>query len=243
MLTHSRQGAEPMPRTVKRAEERREEFLDTAESLFKEKGYYATSVEDIVERMGVAKGLFYYYFPSKEALVEAVVDRLWEGAVEDYVAIVARDDLTALQKLTLYSSVRGQLKVQQTYLMDIYVNERESLLVQRMTERGVEVLVPILGDIISQGVDEGSFDTQYPFEAAEFLIRGAMALLRLDMGDPEVAMRGFLITVDMWERVLGVERGSILTLMDEGRALIEEFARQADKFKVNGGPPTSEGDD
>lgn len=231
-----------MPRTVKRPEDRREEFLDTAEALFKEKGYYATSVEDIVDRMGVAKGLFYYYFTSKEALVEAVVDRLWEGAGEDYAAIGARDDLTATQKLLLYSTVRGQVKVQQTYLMDIYVNERESLLVQRMTERGVEVLVPILGEIISQGVAEGSFDTEYPYEAAEFLVRGAMALLRLDMADPEAAMRGFHITVDLWERVVGAERGSILAHMDENRALIEEFARQADRFKFNGGQKRKEGD-
>ncbi|TRO47856.1 TetR/AcrR family transcriptional regulator [Candidatus Bathyarchaeota archaeon] len=220
-----------MTRKVKDPEQRREEFLTTAQELFREKGYYATSVDDIVDRMGVAKGLFYYYFRTKEELVEGIVDSLWEGAVEEYERIRDRDDLSALQKLLLYGSVRGSVKVQQTYLLDLYVQDRDSPLVQRLTERGVEVLVPILGDIISQGVEEGTFDTGYPLEAAEFLIRGAAALLRIDTGDPEQVMRGFAISLDLWERVLGAERGSFMVFMEENRGLMEEFARQAGHFK------------
>jgi AcrR family transcriptional regulator len=220
-----------MTRTVKDPEERREEFLNTAESLFKEKGYYATSVDDIVDRMGVAKGLFYYYFKTKEELVEAVVDRLWEDAIMDYERIMAMEDLTAVQKLFLYSNVRGRVKAEQIYLMDLYVNEPSSLLVQRMTEKGVEVLRPILGAIIEQGVSEGSFDTGYPYEAAEFLIRGAQALLNIDTGDQDSVMRGFLMTLDIWERVLGAERGSFMVLFDDNKDLMVKFARQSAQFK------------
>jgi len=231
-----------MARNVKDPKERRDEFVETAQELFREKGYYNTSVEDIVERMGVAKGLFYYYFGSKEDLVEAIADRLWEGAVDEYRVIMERDDLTAMQKLLLYSSQRGQVKVRQTYLLDLWVHERASPLVQRLTEKGVEMLVPILGEIITQGVEEGSFDTEYPFEAAEFLIRGAVTLLDLDTGDPEQVMRGFRLSLDLWERVLGAERGSFMVMMEQNRDLMEEFARQAQQFKRNGKDGKSEGD-
>ncbi|MCK5414930.1 MAG: TetR/AcrR family transcriptional regulator, partial [Thermoplasmata archaeon] len=108
-----------MARTVKKPEERRIEFLLTAQKLFMEKGYYATSVDDIVGEMGVAKGLFYYYFKSKEDLVSQMVDHLWDGAKEDYIKIKDRDDLDALEKLMIYSSVRGEVKLQQTYLVEV----------------------------------------------------------------------------------------------------------------------------
>ena len=228
-----------MARTVKKPSERREEFLDTAEQLFKGKGYYATSVEDIVDRMEVAKGLFYYYFDSKEDLVTAIIDRLWEGAVTDYQAIIERDDLTALEKLFLYSHARGRIKAEQTYIMDLYLREPNSPLVRGMMERGVEVLVPILGDIISQGVDEGSFDTGYPHKAAEFLVRGAAALLDLDSGDPDAIMKGYLMALDLWERVLGAERGSFMVFFEENRDLIDRFAEQAARGK-DGKERTSE---
>jgi AcrR family transcriptional regulator len=232
-----------MARKTKDPDERRVEFLDTAQELFKEKGFYATSVDDIVERMGVAKGLFYYYFKTKEELVEQIVDRLWADAVHDYEEIRDRKDLNALEKLFLYSQVRGEVKVQQTYLMDLYINEPYSPLVLKMTERGTEVLVPILGDIIAQGVEEGFFDTEYPLEAAEFLVRGATALLKLDTGDPEQVMRAFVMSLDLWERVLGAERGTFMALVEEHRERMAEFARQADHFKKENGKEIVKGGD
>ena len=52
-------------RISKRPEERREEFLDAAQALFYEQGIEATNVQQIVKRVGVAQGLYYYYFQSK----------------------------------------------------------------------------------------------------------------------------------------------------------------------------------
>jgi AcrR family transcriptional regulator len=232
-----------MARTVKKRSERRDEFLDTAVELFNEKGYYNTSVDDIVDRMDVAKGLFYYYFKTKEDLVEAIVNRLWESAVTDYEAIMARDDLSALEKLFLYSHVRGQIKVEQTYLMDLYLKEPESPLVQRMMEKGVEVLVPILGAIFEQGVEEGVFDTEYPYQAAEFLIRGAQALLNFDTGDADAIMKGYLMALDLWERILGAERGSFMVFFEENKDLIEQFSEQAARFKQEHDKQNVKGDD
>ena len=53
-------------RIVKEHEERKNEILDTAEILFEEKGYDKCSVNDILNRIGIAKGTFYHYFKSKE---------------------------------------------------------------------------------------------------------------------------------------------------------------------------------
>ena len=54
------------------SEQRREEFINAAEKLFKENGVVETTVNAIVKELDVAKGLFYYYFKSKDDVIEAI---------------------------------------------------------------------------------------------------------------------------------------------------------------------------
>lgn len=60
-------------KTVKDAELRRQEILMTARELFIKKGYDKTSVNDILKVVDIAKGTFYYYFSSKEEVLEAII--------------------------------------------------------------------------------------------------------------------------------------------------------------------------
>lgn len=64
---------EPRQRRVRRKEARPGELLDAALSLFVEKGFAATRVEEVAARAGVSKGTLFLYFDSKEALFKAVV--------------------------------------------------------------------------------------------------------------------------------------------------------------------------
>jgi AcrR family transcriptional regulator len=54
---------------TQRGRERREQLITCAARLFAERGYHPTSVSDIVEALGVGKGVFYWYFSSKEELL------------------------------------------------------------------------------------------------------------------------------------------------------------------------------
>lgn len=63
------------PKFRRRAEARPDEVLDAALDLFIEKGFAAARVEDIARRAGLSKGAVYLYFPSKEAILEALVRR------------------------------------------------------------------------------------------------------------------------------------------------------------------------
>ena len=56
-------------RRERKKEETRQRLLSTSLELFHEQGYSATTIEDITERADVAKGTFFNYFPSKEALL------------------------------------------------------------------------------------------------------------------------------------------------------------------------------
>ena len=73
-------------RTVKTAEERKNEILDVAEELFAEKGYDNASTNDIIARIGIARGTLYHHFGSKEEILDAIVDRMTrEGLIDNMV--------------------------------------------------------------------------------------------------------------------------------------------------------------
>ncbi len=62
-------------RDVKDSDVRKAEFVDAAEKLFKENGIMDTTVNAIVKELNVAKGLFYYYFKSKDDVIDAISER------------------------------------------------------------------------------------------------------------------------------------------------------------------------
>jgi AcrR family transcriptional regulator len=60
-------------RHTEQGNERKQQLLEAAEQLFTKKGYGATRISDICAAAGVAKGLFYWYFPTKESLFAELV--------------------------------------------------------------------------------------------------------------------------------------------------------------------------
>ncbi len=84
-------------RLTQRGQERRAQLIATATSLFATKGYHPTSVADIVDDLGVGKGVFYWYFSSKEELFVEILRtsqkelrRRQQKAIEDVVDPVER---------------------------------------------------------------------------------------------------------------------------------------------------------
>ena len=69
-------------RVVKEAAVRKNEILDAAEELFVTKGFDKTSTNDILERVGIARGTLYYHFKSKEEILNAMIERISAGLVE-----------------------------------------------------------------------------------------------------------------------------------------------------------------
>jgi TetR/AcrR family transcriptional repressor of nem operon len=76
---------------VTRRRDVKEDILDAALSLFADAGYNAVGVKEIVDKAGVPKGSFYTYFPSKEMLGCAVIDRYSENLSDRLHALMAPD--------------------------------------------------------------------------------------------------------------------------------------------------------
>ena len=101
-----------MARTVKDTDESRSELIATAQELFFAKGYEKTSVSDIVNSVGVAQGTFYYYFGSKEAILEAVVEELVAQSLALVQPILTDQDLDAITKWNQIMQVVGNWEIE-----------------------------------------------------------------------------------------------------------------------------------
>lgn len=71
-----------MPGTKPRALETRQRILDSASTVFIEKGYSEASLNDIAERAYVTTGAFYYHFGSKDAVATALVEESWPKVID-----------------------------------------------------------------------------------------------------------------------------------------------------------------
>ncbi len=157
-------------RVTKVPEERKQELIDTAERLFLEKGYEQTTVADIVREIEVAQGTFYYYFSSKEEILEAIIEKDITALEEDVRQIMSREDTNAAIKLNaVVNSIIG-ISTSRREIMDYLHEESNAVMHEKMERHTIERLVPLMTRVVAEGTHAGIFDVQYPTESVEFLL-------------------------------------------------------------------------
>ena len=217
-----------MARTVDRAAHtvRQDAFLDAAERLIRTCGYDQMTVQDVLDEVGASKGAFYHYFDSKEALLQAVIERMVETAIGVVEPIVADPSLSAAAKLQAVFSAGGQWKTERSDLLlglirSWYSDENDlvRLRIVRVSARG---LAPIVAAIIRQGVAEGTFSLTSPDHTASIIVNllfgsgDTFGELALGGGDDGVAFEEAERYIHAYdeaiERILGLPMGSFVLI-------------------------------
>lgn len=217
-------------RTIKKPEERRQEFVEAAKSLFLEKGYQNASVSDIVGQMGVAHGLFYYYFSSKENLLDAIIDNLVQESKNRLSTLVGKDG-TPLEKFYQFVQQMFILKKDKPYLIGYMLQDRNRLFYHKWMQHAFREIAPLLTDIVKQGVAEGCFDTKHPREAVEFTLNGMRFFLSSNEElQGESLQRKIIAAGDMMERVLGAQSESIISMYLEIMPDVLNMMEESMKF-------------
>src|SRR2546428_3489476 len=96
---------------------RRDAFLDVAQRLVQAKGYEAMSIQDVLVELEASKGAFYHYFESKQALLEAVVERFADVAIAELAPLLHDPKLPALRKLERFFAGIARRKAEQKELV------------------------------------------------------------------------------------------------------------------------------
>lgn len=197
-------------------ESRRDAYIKAAEALFAEKGFENTSVEDIVRRAGTAKGLFYYYFDSKEELMTALTERILEEIKAHNDQALSEEGMSAMQRLERIVSSTDEIRARSRMLAAFFHQERNQALHYAFDEKARAIMAPALESIIRQGNAEGVFRADYPKETAQCLLAGIGAVkhgIKCD-SDREALVRALTVLQYLTERLLGAEPGTFTVYID-----------------------------
>ncbi|MBD3920517.1 TetR/AcrR family transcriptional regulator [Paenibacillus sp. PR3] len=198
-------------RNIKKPEERRNEILDASEMLFASQGYTQTTINDILSAIGIAKGTFYYYFKSKEEVMDAIIDRFITSGVEAAQVVASNPTLTAPEKIfhivmaqNMSDTPRKEQMIEQLHQINNAEMHQKSL-IETITR-----LTPVLTAVVEEGIREGAFATPYPQESVEFLLVSSQFLF--DEGlfhwQPEELLKKAQAFVYVMETILGAAQGT-----------------------------------
>ncbi len=207
---------------------RKEAFVEAAQRLLQTKGYEAMSIQDLLEELGASRGAFYHYFDSKQALLEAVVDRITDAALASAAPVIDDASLSASDKLTRVFSDIGRWKTERRALvlslMEVWMSDENAIFREKIRQRLTTRLVPLLTQIVQQGVAEGTFTSRSAQDTAMVLVmliegfqNRALELFIARQANKvtyEDAERYFASYLDAFERILGASPGSV-RLIDE----------------------------
>ncbi|MBA7530495.1 hypothetical protein ES705_22703 [subsurface metagenome] len=233
-----------MVRITKEYHERKNELLNVAQELFFAKGYVQTSVDAIIKKVGVSKGTFYYYFKSKEDLMNKLVKRMTNQILIEVKKITERQYLDALTKLNRAYITTRNVKLENIDLIKLYLRvlykDENIMLRHKIYMSNVDLLVPEFAKIINQGVEEKIFNTPFPRKAAKLvfelaqIVGDSTAKLLSEMDkNPEIIeklKKEIDIYEDGIERIIGAKKGSI-NIVDRNvlKNILEKFIIKEDE--------------
>ena len=155
------------------APEKRRLLLDTAVRVFARKGYHACRVGDIAKEAGVAHGLLYHYFSSKEEVLETIFRETWVRMLEAVREVEDSGDLARVQVRKVAAIVLRSYELDPD-LIGVLVREiARSPHVQREIEE-IEHAFSALERIVRRGQESGEFRSDLDPRLASQVLYGAL---------------------------------------------------------------------
>lgn len=204
---------------------KRNQILDVTQHLIYTKGYEKMTIQDVLDGLQMSKGAFYHYFASKEALLEALTDRMIDQAMEVLHPIEVDTQMPALEKLRRYFTTATQWKTERRDLIlpivRVWYHDDNLVARQKFFNKSMKRVSGFMTDVIRQGLREGTLTTPYPEQAGDvilamFLNLGDVLAQQILLGEPSITEedverveRIVAMYSDALERILGAPAGSL----------------------------------
>jgi TetR/AcrR family transcriptional repressor of nem operon len=146
-------------------------IIEVSYNLFIQKGYEKTSVQDIINELGLSKGAIYHYFKSKEEILYAVLNKEKENADLYLEKIITEaNGYTAKEKLKyILVQLTGNedINIANKFLINQPNNSKAIIesIIQTVNEDSFKFYI-----LIKEGIEDGSIKTDFPKECAELLL-------------------------------------------------------------------------
>lgn len=162
--------------------ERKKQIINAAEEVFTQKGFDQARMDDIAEETGLSKGTLYLYFKSKEDLITAILDRMFQYEFRQFEALnlTEMNAADAIWKITdlLTKDILGLqrlMPIVYQFLALAFRNRHVQLALKKYINQYVDILIPI----IQRGIDSGEFrqvDARTAAIAMGAMIEGTLLL-------------------------------------------------------------------
>lgn len=202
-------------RTIKEPAERKNEILDAAQELFTQKGFDGTSTNDILEKVGIARGTLYYHFKSKEDIMDALIERY------NMEILTAAKEISEDKSIPLLERMAGIIKAinvsenEGQEIIEHIHKPQNALLHNKIQNAIISSITPILAEIVHEGNEQGVFDTPFPYESMEMVIVYMSTIFEQDMEQlsKEKQIERMKALAFNVERLFGAEKGSFLRVI------------------------------
>ena len=149
-----------------------ERILDALQELLENHKLQSISVSEIAETAGIGKGSIYYYFPSKDAILEALVERSYEKPLQTAKALAGRTEISPFIRMAMiFEACRNSssefIKSENNKNSG---TQEKSFLHQKYINHIITELKLVLAEIIRQGIKTGQICFSDPDALAEIVL-------------------------------------------------------------------------
>ena len=149
-----------------RGEQRRQQVLDAAEQCFRLSGFRGASMAEISEAAGMSTGHIYHYFKSKEAIVEAIVERQQERGLDIIHGVTAADDVLAALVESAAAGLETVTRVNDPVLaMEIHAEAARNPVVGTIVKECDRKIGGSLRELLQAGQRQGSIQSETDADA------------------------------------------------------------------------------
>jgi AcrR family transcriptional regulator len=154
-------------------EDKRRQLLDAAVRVFARKGFHASRVGDIAEEAGVAHGLLYHYFESKDQVLEAVFHENWSILLAR-IASVEETDEPAVDQLRHIAAILLRTWLHLPDVVRVVIREfgRSPELAERIGELAQPI--EVIERVIVRGIERGEFRADIDARVAATVVYGSI---------------------------------------------------------------------
>lgn len=150
-----------------------DKILDALQELLETKDMDSISVSEIAKTAGIGKGSIYYYFSSKDAILEALIERNYEKPIATAKSLASQTNISSFMRMAMiFQACRNSSSEFLRHDADASLPTalEKSLLHQKYLMYLVSELKPALTEIITQGIENGDIHFDYPAALAEIVL-------------------------------------------------------------------------
>ena len=193
---------------MKKGEKRKKELLKIAYDMFLTQGYENTSVDEIIEKAQIAKGTYYYYFKSKEQMLEEVIDIMIDYETEMAKQIIGMDILAPQKIVGIIASIKPTEAEQP--IKNALFQPENLLMHHKVRQKLINVFTPLLSEVIKEGVKEGIFECDNISERVKMLL----IISDSTFNEGTFSQQDISVFIDVTEKLLGAEKGTMSFIYD-----------------------------